>query len=68
MWIQPTSKSLYIGRPMTLPEVHNFSDLTKFYRSFMVALSYIVWPLTQVTEEKNKIFSGLNHNRRNLMS
>jgi hypothetical protein len=61
--------------PITLIELHNFLGLANFYRRFVLGLSHITWPLSQVTkggekeklfwyESQQKEFNDLNHRLR----
>ena len=44
--------------PTTLTELRSFLGLANFYRRFMLGLSHITWPLSQVTKGgvKAKLF------------
>jgi hypothetical protein len=57
---------------MTLTELHSFLCLAKFYHRFVLRLSHITWPLSQVTkggakanfsrsESQKKAFEDLKH-------
>ena len=58
--------------PTTLTELRSFLGLANFYRRFMLGLSHITWPLSQVTkggakakffwsENQQKAFAELKH-------